>query len=113
LNITLWYRDVLHIKGVGRLVGQSCLAICKRGIYLGEVVRRGYIVGEWYKEGDRLRQNQIGGLESGRDAIGPLSQGYSGIFTNPRQHARFCYLALHRGEWVGKRIVPSTYYDFA
>jgi CubicO group peptidase (beta-lactamase class C family) len=60
-----------------------------------------------------LRWNQIGGPESGRNAIGPLSQGYSGIFTNPRQHARFCYLALHRGEWAGKRIVPSVYYDFA
>ena len=42
-----------------------------------------------------------------------LSQGYSGIFTNPRQHARFCYLALHKGEWAGKRIVPASYYDFA
>ncbi len=57
----------------------------------------------------QLRWTQIGG--SG--AIGPLSQGYSGIFTNPRQHARFCYLALHKGEWAGKRIVPAAYYDFA
>ena len=57
----------------------------------------------------QLRWNQIGG----NGAIGPLSQGYSGIFTNPRQHARFCYLALHRGEWAGKRVVPASYYDFA
>ena len=57
----------------------------------------------------QLRWTQIGG--SG--AIGPLSQGYSGIFTNPRQHARFCYLAMHKGEWAGKRIVPASYYDFA
>ena len=57
----------------------------------------------------QLRWMQIGG----NGAIGPFSQGYSGIFTNPRQHARFCYLALHRGEWAGKRVVPASYYDFA
>ena len=57
----------------------------------------------------QLRWTQIGG----EGAIGPLSQGYSGIFTNPRQHARFCYLAMHKGEWAGKRIVPASYYDFA
>ena len=50
---------------------------------------------------------------SGAGAIGPFSQGYSGIHTNPRQHARFCYLAMHKGEWAGKRIVPASYYDFA
>jgi CubicO group peptidase (beta-lactamase class C family) len=61
----------------------------------------------------QLRWTQIGGADSGQGAIGPFSQGYSGIYTNPRQHARYCYLALHRGEWAGKRIVPSSYYDFA
>lgn len=49
----------------------------------------------------------------GEGGIGPYNQGYSGIFTNPREHARFCYLALHKGEWAGKRIVPASYYDFA
>lgn len=49
----------------------------------------------------------------GDGAIGPYNQGYSGIHTNPREHARFCYLALHKGEWAGKRIVPAAYYDFA
>ncbi len=49
----------------------------------------------------------------GKGKIGPFSQGYSGIWTTPREHARFCYLALHRGDWDGKRIVPSSYYDFA
>ena len=49
----------------------------------------------------------------GEGALGPYSQGYSGITTTAREHARFCYLALHRGEWAGKRIVPETYYDFA
>jgi CubicO group peptidase (beta-lactamase class C family) len=57
----------------------------------------------------QLRWQQHGG-EGG---IGPFSQGYSGIYTVPREHARFCQLALHRGEWAGKRIVPDSYYDFA
>jgi CubicO group peptidase (beta-lactamase class C family) len=49
----------------------------------------------------------------GDGALGPFSQGYSGITTTAREHARFCYLALHRGEWAGKQIVPKSYYDFA
>ena len=53
---------------------------------------------------------QIGGEDG---SIGPLSQGYSGIMTNPREHARYCTLALHRGIWDGKRLVPDSYYDFA
>jgi CubicO group peptidase (beta-lactamase class C family) len=57
----------------------------------------------------RVEWQKIGG----DGAIGPYNQGYSGIFTNPREHARFCYLALHKGEWAGKRIVPAAYYDFA
>jgi CubicO group peptidase (beta-lactamase class C family) len=61
----------------------------------------------------QLRWKPLGGADGGAGAIGPFSQGYSGIHTNPRQHARFCYLAMHKGEWAGKRIVPTTYYDFA
>jgi len=49
----------------------------------------------------------------GDGGIGPLNQGYSGVLTSPREHARFCYLALHKGDWGGKRIVPAAYYDFA
>jgi CubicO group peptidase (beta-lactamase class C family) len=49
----------------------------------------------------------------GNGKIGPFSQGYSGVMTNPREHARFCYLALHKGNWNGKQIVPANYYDFA
>ena len=25
----------------------------------------------------------------------------------------FCYLALHRGDWNGKQVVPAAYYEFA
>jgi hypothetical protein len=49
----------------------------------------------------------------GDGTIGPYNQGFSGVHTNPREHARFCYLALHRGEWDGRRLVPAAYYDFA
>jgi CubicO group peptidase (beta-lactamase class C family) len=57
----------------------------------------------------QARWQQIGG----DGALGPYSQGYSGIHTTPREHARFCYLALHKGDWAGRRVVPESYYDFA
>lgn len=59
---------------------------------------------------EKMTWNQIGGESR---SIGPLSQGYSGVTTNPREHARYCTLALHRGVWDGKRLVPDAYYDFA
>ncbi len=49
----------------------------------------------------------------GEGSVGPYNQGYTGVHTNPREHARYCYLALHKGDWAGKRIVPESYYDFA
>ena len=55
------------------------------------------------------RWTQVGG----EGKIGPLSQGYSGLMTNAREHARFCTLALHKGNWAGKQLVPAAYYDFA
>jgi CubicO group peptidase (beta-lactamase class C family) len=47
------------------------------------------------------------------EKIGPLSQGFSGLHTTARDHARFCYLALHKGQWAGQQVVPASYYDFA
>ena len=58
---------------------------------------------------EKVTWQQIGG----KGKIGPYNQGYSGVNTNPREHARFCYLALHKGEWAGKRVIPTGYYDFA
>jgi CubicO group peptidase (beta-lactamase class C family) len=49
----------------------------------------------------------------GKGKIGPFNQGFSGLHTSAREHARFCYLALHRGTWAGKELVPASYYDFA
>jgi CubicO group peptidase (beta-lactamase class C family) len=57
----------------------------------------------------QVRWHTIGG--DGK--LGPFNQGYSGLFTTPREHARFCYLALHRGDWAGRHVVPPGYYDFA
>jgi CubicO group peptidase (beta-lactamase class C family) len=58
---------------------------------------------------ERVTWLQVGG----HGKIGPYNQGYSGLTTTAREHARFCYLALHKGEWAGKRVVPASYYDFA
>jgi CubicO group peptidase (beta-lactamase class C family) len=63
---------------------------------------------------DPIGMQRVEWMKIGGDgAIGPYNQGYSGVYTNPREHARFCYLALHKGEWAGRRIVPAAYYDFA
>jgi CubicO group peptidase (beta-lactamase class C family) len=56
-----------------------------------------------------IRWQPIGG--NGR--LGPFSQGYSGVHTTAREHARFCWPALHKGNWGGRQLVPSSYYDFA
>ena len=44
---------------------------------------------------------------------GSYSTGYSGLITTAREHARFCYLALRRGNWSGRQIVPQQFFDFA
>ena len=49
----------------------------------------------------------------GHGHLGPYSKGYSGLVTTARAHARFCHLALHRGNWSGCQLVPQEYFDFA
>jgi CubicO group peptidase (beta-lactamase class C family) len=58
---------------------------------------------------EKIHWQQIGG----GGHLGPYGQGYSGLHTTPREHARFCYLALHKGDGAGKQVVPAGYYDFA
>jgi CubicO group peptidase (beta-lactamase class C family) len=58
---------------------------------------------------ENVKWQQIGG----KGHIGPHDQGFSGVTTTAREHARFCHLALHHGEWAGKQVVPASYYDFA
>ena len=63
---------------------------------------------------DQIGMRNVKWMEiGGKGGIGPYNQGYSGIFTTPREHARFCYMAMHKGEWQLKRIVPASYFDFA
>jgi CubicO group peptidase (beta-lactamase class C family) len=63
---------------------------------------------------DPVGMEQVDWLKiGGSGKIGPCCQGYSGVLTTAREHARFCCLALHKGEWAGKQIVPAGYYDFA
>lgn len=47
-------------------------------------------------------------------------KGYIGPYCSPgafhcaaRDHARFLYLAMHRGNWAGTQVVPASYYDWA
>jgi CubicO group peptidase (beta-lactamase class C family) len=56
---------------------------------------------------------QIRWVQMGDNNWGQVSQGFSGILTTAREHARFMYLALHRGQWADKQVVPSAHYDFA
>ena len=58
---------------------------------------------------EKVTWQQIGG----GGHIGPYSQGFSGVKTTAREHARFCCLALHKGEWAGQRVAPAEHYDFA
>jgi CubicO group peptidase (beta-lactamase class C family) len=63
---------------------------------------------------DPVGMEQVDWLKiGGSGKIGPYCQGYSGVLTTAREHARFCYLALHKGAWAGKQIVPAGYYDLA
>jgi CubicO group peptidase (beta-lactamase class C family) len=58
---------------------------------------------------EKITWNKLGG----GGQIGPFNEGFSGVNTTAREHARFLYLALHRGRWAGKQVVPQAYYDFA
>ena len=62
---------------------------------------------------DPIGMNNVTWKLIGGGPIGPFAQGFSGLMTTPREHARFLWLALHKGEWAGKRLAPAAYYDFA
>jgi CubicO group peptidase (beta-lactamase class C family) len=62
---------------------------------------------------DPIGIEQIQWTQMGDNNWGQVSQGFSGILTTAREHARFMYLAMHRGQWADKQIVPASYYDFA
>jgi CubicO group peptidase (beta-lactamase class C family) len=58
---------------------------------------------------ENIRWHRLGG----DGEIGPFSQGFSGVTTTARDHARFLYLALRHGRWAAKQLVPAKHYDFA
>jgi CubicO group peptidase (beta-lactamase class C family) len=58
---------------------------------------------------EKIDWNKLGG----GGQLGPFNEGFSGVNTTAREHARFLYLALHRGRWGEKQVVPERYYDFA
>ena len=63
---------------------------------------------------DPIGMENVGwGTTGGRGgSIGPYCS--PGAFNcAARDHARFCYLAMHRGNWGGTQIVPASYYDWA
>ncbi len=62
---------------------------------------------------DPIGMNQVTWKLIGGGKIGPFCQGFSGVMTTPREHARFLWLSMHRGEWAGKRLAPAAYFDFA
>jgi CubicO group peptidase (beta-lactamase class C family) len=60
-----------------------------------------------------IGMEQVRWTSMGDNNWGQVSQGFSGILTTAREHARFMYLAMHRGQWAGKQVVPDGYFDFA
>ena len=44
----------------------------------------------------------------GKGKIGPFNQGFSGLHTNAREHARFCYLGALR---AGRRVTTFYFND--
>jgi CubicO group peptidase (beta-lactamase class C family) len=58
---------------------------------------------------EKIHWHQLGG----DGQLGPFDEGFSGVNTTARDHARFLYLALQRGKWAGKQLVPEGHYDFA
>lgn len=62
---------------------------------------------------DPIGMENVGwGKTGGKGFIGPYCS--PGAFNCAgRDHARFLYLAMHRGNWDGKQIVPASYYDWA
>jgi len=62
---------------------------------------------------DPIGMENVGwGKTGGKGFIGPYCSP-GGFNCSGRDHARFCYLAMHRGNWAGKQVVPASYYDWA
>jgi CubicO group peptidase (beta-lactamase class C family) len=62
---------------------------------------------------DPIGMENVGwGKTGGKGHLGPYNS--PGAFNcSGRDHARFLYLAMHKGNWAGKQVVPASYYDWA
>jgi CubicO group peptidase (beta-lactamase class C family) len=57
---------------------------------------------------DPIGMENVGwGTVGGKGFIGPYCTP-GGFSCSGRDHARFCYLAMHKGKWAGKQIVPAS-----
>ena len=46
-------------------------------------------------------------VQGGSGFLGPHTNAHTGIHVSARELARFGYLALHRGRWEGRQVVPE------
>jgi CubicO group peptidase (beta-lactamase class C family) len=52
-------------------------------------------------------------VQGGSGFLGPHTNAHSGIYLSARELARFGYLALHRGRWEGRQVVPAWWMELA
>jgi CubicO group peptidase (beta-lactamase class C family) len=52
-------------------------------------------------------------VQGGAGFIGPHTNGHTGIHVSARELARFGYLALNKGIWAGKPLIPPWWMDLA
>jgi len=48
-------------------------------------------------------------VQGGSGCLGPHTNTHTGIHVSARELARFGYLALHSGSWIGHQIIPSDW----
>jgi CubicO group peptidase (beta-lactamase class C family) len=52
-------------------------------------------------------------VQGGSGSLGPHTNAHTGIHVSARELARFGYLALHRGHWDGRQVVPAWWMELA
>ena len=52
-------------------------------------------------------------VQGGSGFLGPHTNAHSGIYVSARELARFGYLALHKGRWDGRQVVPAWWMELA
>jgi CubicO group peptidase (beta-lactamase class C family) len=49
----------------------------------------------------------------GSGFMGPHTEAHTGIYISAREMAKFGYMAMNKGKWDGKQIVPEWWMDMA